>query len=159
MEKTEQTDGTVNKILTNMNDGGKFVSGSKKDNRRHVRFGVGEGAYVALNNGQSVVGRVKDVCLGGLAFEYIKDAYLPLTPAGHIDLFMTEKGFYLSGLPSRIVYENLVPKDPQLAMFSSINMYTCGIRFGEMEAIQIENMVQFINEYTLEGRERGGLVV
>lgn len=111
------------------------------------------GAYMALSNGQIVVGRIKDVSLGGLAFEFVKDIYMALTAVGHIDLFMSEKNFYLTGLPSRVVYEVAVPKDPKFATFSSVDMYKCGVRFGEMEENQIAGLGKFIR---IHDREREG---
>ena len=122
----------------------------KSENRRHARFNVSDGAYMALSNGQIVVGRIKDVSMGGLAFEFVKDAYKPLTVDGHIDLFMSEKNFYLTGLPSRVVYEVAVPKDPNFRVFSSVDMYKCGVRFGEMEEDQIAGLGKFIRIHDRE---------
>ncbi len=153
-KKTEQGDGGGRKNQMNQSIVKRTGSDATCESRKHVRFKVIDGAYMALNNGQIVVGRIKDVSMGGLAFEYLKDAYTALSAVGHIDLFMSEKNFYLTGLPSRVVYELAVPKDPTFETFSTVDMYKCGIRFGGLEEGQIAKLVEFIRIHDPEREEQ-----
>ncbi|MEE8416798.1 MAG: response regulator transcription factor, partial [Desulfobacterales bacterium] len=43
----------------------------KSEKRRHVRFNAPENLFAALGNPVQKVGKVKDISMGGLAFEYI----------------------------------------------------------------------------------------
>ena len=144
-KKTTGNDRATQKERRNQGSESEVKSGSESENRRHVRFPVSRGAFVALHAGQSVVGRVKDVSLGGLAFEYIKDAYLPLADTSKINLFMSEQNFYLSEIPGSVIYEAKVKKDPLFEPFSSIDMYKCGIRFKKLREDQLQDLVQFID--------------
>lgn len=145
-KKTVGGDRSTQKDRRNQGSESAVKSGSEGENRRHARITVSEGAFVALYSGQTVVGRVKDISLGGLAFEYIKDAYLPLTAAGKIDLFSSEQDFRLSDFPGNVVYECPVKKDPLFAPFSSIDMCKCGIRFKKLREDQLQDLVQFIDQ-------------
>lgn len=131
----------------------KFLPWSEMERRGQERFGVSHGVYIALDNGQPIVGWVRDISLGGLTFEYIKEANLPMKAYGRIELFATDKDFYIPGLPAHVVYETAVKKDPQFEAFSGTDMYQCGIKFGTMRAGQIDQLVRFIEAHATKENE------
>ncbi len=87
-KKTDHVNGASRKNRMNQSGERKTMSDSKSENRRHVRFKVPESVCVALNNGKTVVGRVRNISLGGLAFEYIANEK-QLNDASEMDIFIS----------------------------------------------------------------------
>ena len=48
--------------------------------RKTIRFLVEDNIIVALRNGSTKIGKVKDISMGGLSFEHIYDEDLNLEP-------------------------------------------------------------------------------
>ena len=74
------------------------------ERREHIRLRAQDDAYAVLGGDFSKVGKVYDISLNGLAFTYLKDKVSNDTFT-HVDIFLSDNGFYLSGVPCKIVYE------------------------------------------------------
>lgn len=109
----------------------------KSEKRRHVRFKAPENLFAALGNPVQKVGKVKDISMGGLSFEYIAGEKEDVS-VSHIDIFLSGNGFYLSKVPCKAVYD-IPQKAPPFGdhEYSSIDVNRCGVGF--------ENLTEEIN--------------
>lgn len=116
------------------------------DQRRHRRFRARDGAFVLLGPDSTKLGRIIDVCRGGLAFSHLAKA----RPSGdlfELDLFLIDTDFYLSEIPFSTVWDFKTHENP----FSSITLRRCGVRFGELNPTQRTELDYFIQNHTLGG--------
>ena len=120
----------------------------KAEKRKHSRFAVSGNAYAAYKNGLTKVGKIKDVSLGGLSFEYIDEGY-STRQTGQIDIFTSGKAFYLPRIPVQIVYDisNPYRDGEERPYFSTIDMNRCGIRFGQLNVDQTADLQRFIRSF------------
>jgi hypothetical protein len=119
----------------------------QKDKRKHSRFVISGNAYVAFKEGLTKIGKIKDISLGGLSFEYIDEGYVSHQP-GRMDIFTSGNAFYLPRIPGEIVYDisTLKDGDPQ-PYFSTIQMNRCGIQFGNLNDDQTADLKRFIKVF------------
>jgi hypothetical protein len=114
----------------------------KSDKRKHTRFFIKGGAYAAFNDGKTRLGKIKNICLGGLSFEYIREEVPPKT-TGFLDIFSTEKSFYLRDIPCAVAYDESSKAFD--SPFSSIPINQCGIRFIHLspnESKEIKKIIE-----------------
>jgi len=117
------------------------------EQRKYIRFLPQDSTFAALRSGFQKVGKVCNISIKGLAFSYLKDtAEKNPDPYSHqVDIFLSEKKFYLSNLPCQIVYD--VP-DPAYDQNYGVKMHRCGLFFRELAEIQSELLESFINKHT-----------
>ena len=107
------------------------------DRRKYNRFLVQDDAFAAL--GFRTVGKVKDISMAGLAFEYLdlsensdhislhKDTFESLP----VSIFLSKNDFHLSGVPCKIIYDINAPVSDKHQMFiTSLKSRLCGVKFG-----------------------------
>ncbi len=122
----------------------------KPEKRRHVRFKAPENLFAALGNPVQKVGKVKDISMGGLAFEYIAVEKEDVS-ASHVDIFLSGTGFYLSKISCREVYDFIQPA-PSISgrVFSDIDMNRCGVGFENLTEEVNRQLVYFFGKHTTE---------
>jgi len=109
------------------------------DKRKYNRFLAQKDAFAAF--GFSTVGKVKDISMGGLAFEYLdfsensdqvsspKDTFEPLP----VSIFLSKNDFHLPNVPCKIVYDINAPvSDSSQRFITSLNYRLCGVKFGTL---------------------------
>jgi len=74
------------------------------EQRKNIRFLVKDNIIVALRNGSTKIGKVKDISMGGLSFEHIYDEPLNLEPLKR-EVFLWVNEFSLSKIACRVVYD------------------------------------------------------
>ncbi|MBW2043159.1 MAG: PilZ domain-containing protein [Deltaproteobacteria bacterium] len=116
----------------------------EKRNIRRVR--IPGDVYAAFSNGAHKVGLVKDICLQGLAFEYIDDEDAALNQ-GRVDIFGSGRKFHIRNIPCRVVYKKQLPRDSITAQFVSFVLARCGVHFQEMDEHQREALEQVMRKY------------
>ena len=114
------------------------------EQRRHRRFRVRDGAFVLLGPDSTKLGRVVDICEGGLAFNHMARAR-PSADLFELDLFLIDEDFYVSEIPFLSVWDIKVHENP----FSSVTLRRCGIQFGQLNATQQSDIDYFIENHTL----------
>ena len=72
--------------------------------RKYDRFIACENVFAALGRNYSKIGKIKDLSLGGLAFEYITAEDENLT-ISDVDVFLSNSIFHLYNLPCRVIYD------------------------------------------------------
>ena len=122
----------------------------KSEKRRHVRFKAPENLFAALGNSVPKVGKVKDISMGGLAFEYIPNDKKE-TSTSHVDIFLSGNGFYLSKVPCKAAYD-ITLEVPLFGGydFSSIDINRCGVAFNKLKKENYEQLVHLLEHHTTE---------
>jgi len=110
------------------------------EKRKFIRYQVKEKVFAALGEQFSRVGKIIDISLGGLAFEYVNEesGNNDLT---RIDIFVTANGMHLSRIPCRKVYEQPITQGPDLDEDSeTLNVKRCGVEFGNLSEDQVNQL-------------------
>ncbi len=117
------------------------------ERRKYVRFLAKDNSFAALRNGFKKVGKIDDISINGLGFSFLSEI-TQVDSTGHhskVDIFISENGFHLSNVPCMIVYET--PDTTPDENFP-VQMYRCGLQFGELTRSQLKQMELFIENYT-----------
>jgi hypothetical protein len=111
--------------------------------RNHQRFRAGEGVFVILKPSHSHVGRLIDISMGGLAFDYVVDGVLPKPPA-ELEIFVKGGAFRMNGIPCKAIWA----KTTEEGRVSTLKKRRCGVQFGELTDQQKAKLKEFIETYT-----------
>ncbi len=107
--------------------------------RKYERFSPQGNAFAALGRRYTKVGRIKDISLGGLAFEYIS-AVGTDRDSSRVDIFLIGDVFHLYNIPCEVVYD--IPHPVLFENIESIKLSSikrCGVQFGTLTE---DDMVQ-----------------
>ena len=118
------------------------------DHRKHVRLLPPSNTFAALGNSHYRVGKVIDISLAGLSFEYLTENTTDINYF-RIDIFLIGSIFHLYNLPCEIVY------DIQIHVPHVNNSYVeiltskrCGIKFKEMSEDDLSRLRLFLEADT-----------
>ena len=115
------------------------------EQRKHKRFSVSNGAFVALRPEYLKVGQVKNIGMDGLAFTYLIDDGKPPDQSSQLDIFLASQDFHLDNVP----FETISDFQADAIPFSSVSMRDCGVQFGELTLDQKFELESFIQNHTL----------
>ena len=118
------------------------------EKRKTARFILKEGAFAALGNGLTKVGKVKDISQGGLSFEYLYDSETD-SDAKLVDIWMLGAKYALRDVPCKKVYDIRSASDYENYPFASTIMNRCGLQFGTLSTDQSAKLSSFIREQTI----------
>ncbi len=121
------------------------------ERRKHKRFNVKKGAFVALSSDYNKMGQIKDIGGGGLSFLYY-GAGEKLNGSAEVEIFSTVDDFYLKKLRVRIV-SDLAQGNKDSS--SSISMRQVGMRFEKLMPKQKFLLDYFMQYYTTGDRRSG----
>jgi hypothetical protein len=116
------------------------------EKRKFTRFRVQDDAFAALRGDFTKVGRIYDISLNGMAFRYLAEK-IPKETFTHVDIFLTDNGFHLTGAPCTVIYD---VREPTYSKFNEVLPYRCGIKFGSLKEKQQKKLEFFINNYTTD---------
>ena len=114
------------------------------ERRKHKRFSVSKGAFVALRPNYLKIGQVTDISTGGLAFTYMADEKPP-NRSFELDIFLADQAFYLQGVPFRTISDFHSDGIP----FSSVRMRRTGVQFRELTPDQKAQLEKFIQDHSI----------
>jgi len=121
----------------------------KSEKRRFIRFLVPENTYAALWPTYQKVGRIKEISIDGLCFEYIADGDSD-TPITHVDIFMQGDDVKKFKIPCRLVYE--VPdysRDNISQPKTILKKRRCGLHFEAIDKVSKLRLEQFLEKITV----------
>lgn len=118
------------------------------EQRKNIRFLVKDNIIVALRNGSTKIGKVKDISMGGLSFEHIYDEPLNLEPLKR-EVFLWVNEFSLSKIACRVVYDIPMGTPPEYKSLP-IHFITrrCGVQFETLSEDQSTQLDFFLKTYT-----------
>jgi hypothetical protein len=120
----------------------------KNEKRQFARSNTRPDIFAALGRDFSRVGRVKDVSLGGLAFEYIavEDKENDLSC---IDVFATKSGLYFPKIPCRMIYEFSREDESSYGFLpSELRTRRCGVAFTDLNEGELAQIKHLVESYT-----------
>ena len=113
------------------------------EKRKFTRFRAQGDAYAALQGNFSKVGKIYDISLNGLAFRYLAEKMSNETFT-HVDIFLTDNGFHLSGVHCSVVYD----EKESISNSHVVSPYRCGLKFESLKEEQQNKLEFFINNFT-----------
>jgi hypothetical protein len=109
------------------------------EKRRHSRLAPPPNTFAALGRNYTRVGKVKDISLKGLAFEYIAGEGADLNSA-NVDIFLIGNVFHLPNFFCKIVYDiQIYVPHVNNKFIEKLTTKRCGIQF---ENLSEENLTQ-----------------
>ena len=98
-----------------------------------------EDTYAVISPEQKKLGRVKEISLKGLTFDYIDESQNPSrfeefrNPHQQVDIFIKKKGYYLRNLPTEKLIDMAVVSTPT---FCQLPMRQIRVEFGPLNDAQ-----------------------
>jgi hypothetical protein len=114
------------------------------ERRKHRRFQIRQGTYVALVPPYGKVGPVIDISMGGLSFRYVDGK--ETTNGSYINILLTEANFYLENVAVKTILDCEIPDK---SASSAIAMRRCGLQFGGLTHNQASQLKFFIENYSI----------
>ena len=119
------------------------------ERRKYTRFLAKEDAYAALGINFTRVGKLKDISIGGLAFEYIDYTGSRVQDSSRVAIFHSHKEFHLPNLACRLIYNlTISAENDDLEFTRQYAIHRCAIQFRDITAKQRKRLEFFINHYT-----------
>lgn len=120
------------------------------DKREFERFSPRGNAYAAYGRQYTKVGRIKDICLGGLAFEYISEMNSD-RDSSQIDIYMVGDVFHMYNIPCQVIYDIPNPFHPEnVESIKVLPTKRCGIRFGTLAEDDVVQLKLFLKSHTIQ---------
>ncbi len=112
------------------------------ERRKHRRFQVYHGTYVAIGPPYGKVGQLIDISMGGLSFRYVHEK--EQTNGSYVNIFLTEANFHLEKVPIKTILDfELTDESPS----SSTKTRRCGLQFHDLTHDQASQLEFFIQNY------------
>ena len=119
------------------------------ERRKYIRFLVQPNTYAALGSRFTKVGKVQDISISGLAFEYLRNTEDSDQPYSKIAIFQSENKFHLADLPCRVIYDLPQCNLNKNVVANSICVTNrCAVQFITSTEHQIERLTYFLDYHT-----------
>ena len=118
------------------------------ERRKYARYLPQKNAFAALGCEYTRVGKIKDIALGGLAFEYnVGDALSE--EATEADIFLVGNVFHLHNIPCRIIYDfDVHVPHVNNGYLKILTTKRCGLKFGPYTDEVKSQITLFLDAYT-----------
>lgn len=113
------------------------------DRRKLRRLRVQDGAFVILRPSDAGVGRLIDISIDGLSFDYVTTRE-PSGEPTELDIFVTDSPFRLYKIPCKTITDFKAFEIPE----TPSHRRRSGIQFGELTESQKSQLQYFILKYT-----------
>jgi hypothetical protein len=119
------------------------------ERRKYVRFHSVPNAYAALGSSFTKIGKIIDISMGGLAFEYYSSTEDSNLYDSMVTIFITVNNFYLENIPCQVISDR--PKcgsNKATVLNSNYKVKRCGIQFKNMSEEKRQRIEYFLNNQT-----------
>ena len=121
----------------------------RSERRKYTRFLAEKYAYAALGINFAKVGKLKDISIGGLVFEYIDCTENCVQDCSRVAIFHSNDEFHLANLACRLICNSTITAETDDPQFNrQYVIHRCAIQFGNITAEQRRQLEFFINHYT-----------
>ncbi len=118
------------------------------EHRKYTRFSVPDNAYAALGPTFTMVGKIKNISMAGLALEYLTDEVSELENF-KVDVFLRGEEFHMSKIPCKLIYDIPLPTSGKNQIFpNDLIRKRCGEQFEKLTKICRMQLEQFITTHT-----------
>ncbi len=105
-------------------------------------------AFAALGHDYTKIGKIKDIGLGGLAFEYFTGES-GQTDVCEVDIFLADNVFQLYNIPCEIIYDSEVRSTYVNSCYSQrLSTKRCGLAFLNLSADETSRLKLFLQAYS-----------
>ena len=117
------------------------------ERRKYKRFPVSKKkhAFVALRPSDNGMGRLIDISMGGLTFDYLT-TQPPSAKATELDIFLATSGFRLFEIPIRSAWSLNTYDIPS----TPLHKRRCGVEFGDLTSYHRSQIEHFIKNHTTD---------
>ncbi len=123
------------------------------EQRKSTRYAAADNAFAALEPGFDKVGKIKDISVLGLAFEYITDEVADFKVSS-VDIFLREEDFHISKIPCKAIYDiSLETSGANQFSPNGLMHKRCGLAFGSLPNTGRVMIAQFMEAYTTGERQ------
>ena len=133
------------------------------DKRKYTRFLAQDDTFAALEPVAvavaAAVGKLKDISMGGLAFEYINIAessnqifsHRDISKPLQVSIFLPKNKFYLCDVPCKVIYDDIAPVSVDYQEFlTSLKPRWCGVKFERLSEDMMRKLEFFLKNYATE---------
>ena len=121
------------------------------ERRKYVRFLAHPKAYAALGSSFTKIGKIRDISMGGLAFEYYGSVEDLSQFDSRITIFIIVNNFYLENIPCQMISD--LPKcgsNKTPVLSANYVVKRCGLQFTTISEDQRQRIEYFLNNHTRE---------
>ncbi len=119
------------------------------EQRKYTRYAAADNAFAALGPGFTKVGKIKDISVLGLAFEYITDEVADMDEVSKVDIFVRGEEFHISKIPCKVVYDiSLETSGANQFSPNGLMHKRCGLAFESLPNTGRVMIAQFMEAYT-----------
>ena len=117
------------------------------ERRIQDRFQPKDSTFVAFRPDFTKLGRVVDISIGGLCFQYMDYGEPKLEGKTFgIDIFKSNNGYYLSDISCKLVHEAEVGEG--MTFLKDMKNRRCGIQFKDLKQEQADMINEFLTKHT-----------
>lgn len=119
------------------------------EHRRYARYLPRKNAFAALGSKYNRVGKIIDISLGGLAFEYISGEN-SCSNSLEVDIFLVDNVYHLYNIPCKMLYDMQIHV-PHVnnKLIKILTIKRCGVQFGELSDYDLTQLKLFLEGYTI----------
>jgi hypothetical protein len=121
------------------------------ERRKHKRFQVPTGSIVSFGPHSTVLGKIIDMSMGGLAFRYIAEGS---ANGLHLDIFLKEHNFYMGKVQFKIIGDFEIDNKVLYKISDGVvprrrTIRRGSVQFGDLTRQQEAELGHFLQNYTL----------
>ena len=119
------------------------------ERRKYVRFLPQPNAYAALGASYTKIGKIRDISMGGVAFEYYSGSEELNQHDSTVTIFITVNSFYLENIPCQIISDQ--PKsgsNKTPVLNANYRVKRCGLQFMNISEDQRQRLEFFLDHHT-----------
>ncbi len=117
------------------------------EQRKYTRYAAAKNAFAALEPGFNKVGKIKDISILGLAFEYITDEVADFK-VSKVDIFVSGEDFFISKIPCKVVYDIPLETSGANQPPNGLMHKRCGLQFESLSNTGRFMIEQFMEAHT-----------
>ena len=116
----------------------------ENERRNFMRYRMKESVFAAVNYPTTILGKIKDMSLGGASFEFITGSTEMAQQFGRysLDIFMLNSGNSLPNMPCKIFFRMQQETENRSQVFFSSNI--CVAEFKDLSQPQARALLDFI---------------
>ena len=119
------------------------------EHRKHVRLWPQPNTFAAVGKNYSRVGKVRDISLDGLSFEYLYGESIE-NNSSQVDIFLVGNIFHLYNVPCRMVYDVQIHVPHVKSHYKKLlTTKRCGIEFKEISKDDFAQLSLFLQAHTV----------
>lgn len=126
----------------------------ENERRQFMRYRMKESAFAALNYPVTIVGKIRDMSLGGTAFEFIASSLggeVQESGRYSLDIFLLGSSSGLANMPCKITFRPAparADKSPHV-FFSEYISRICVAEFKDLTQSQSRALLDFLMQYSV----------